>query len=124
MTCCQLVKTVQFSQLLLSDTLHFREQLTINMPSLECRHSSSEEDLLSTDDLDSVTDPEGVPYEEYAITFDLPGNSSYFYPVVIFTTGMVNSKFMSSICLTSLTRAKCGVRSTLCWKVGNISGST
>ena len=29
-----------------------------------------------------------------------------------------------SICLTSLTRAKCGVRSTLCWKVGNISGST
>lgn len=97
MTCCQLVKTVQFSQLLLSDTLHFREQLTINMPSLECRHSSSEEDLLSTDDLDSVTDPEGVPYEEYAITFDLPGNSSYFYPVVIFTTGMVNSKFMSSI---------------------------
>ena len=31
------------------------------------------------------------------------------------------SKF---ICLTSLTRAKCGVCSTLCWKVGNISGST
>ena len=28
------------------------------------------------------------------------------------------------ICLTSLTRAKCGVRSTLCCKVGNISGST
>ena len=28
------------------------------------------------------------------------------------------------ICLTSLTRAKCGTRSTLCWKVGNISGST
>ena len=27
-------------------------------------------------------------------------------------------------CLTSLTRAKCGTRSTLCWKVGNISGST
>ena len=26
--------------------------------------------------------------------------------------------------LTSLTRAKCGTRSTLCWKVGNISGST
>ena len=31
---------------------------------------------------------------------------------------------VSYICLTSLTRAKCGVRSTLCWKVGNISGST
>ena len=28
------------------------------------------------------------------------------------------------ICLTSLTHAKCGTRSTLCWKVGNISGST
>ena len=28
------------------------------------------------------------------------------------------------ICLTSLTRAKCGTRSTLCWKVGNISGFT
>ena len=28
------------------------------------------------------------------------------------------------ICLTSLTRAKCSTRSTLCWKVGNISGST
>ena len=27
------------------------------------------------------------------------------------------------ICLTSLTRAKCGVRSTLCWKIPNISGS-
>ena len=31
---------------------------------------------------------------------------------------------MIYICLTSLTRAKCGTRSTLCWKVGNISGST
>ena len=64
------------------------------MPSLECRHSSSEEDLLSTDDLDSVTDPEGVPYEEYAITFDLPGNSYSFYVLVIFTTRMANSKFI------------------------------
>ena len=27
------------------------------------------------------------------------------------------------ICLTSLMRAKCGVRSTLCWKIPNISGS-
>ena len=27
------------------------------------------------------------------------------------------------ICLTSLTHAKCGVRSTLCWKIPNISGS-
>ena len=29
-----------------------------------------------------------------------------------------------SICLTLLTHAKYSVRSTLCWKVGNISGST
>ena len=28
------------------------------------------------------------------------------------------------ICLSSVTRAKCGIRSTLCWKVGNISGPT
>ena len=28
-----------------------------------------------------------------------------------------------SICLTSLTRAKCGIPSTLCWKIDNISGS-
>ena len=34
------------------------------------------------------------------------------------------SHFSGYICLTSLTRAKCGTRSTLCWKVGNISGST
>ena len=29
-----------------------------------------------------------------------------------------------SVCLTSVTRAKCGIRSTLCWKVENISGPT
>ena len=27
------------------------------------------------------------------------------------------------ICLTSVTRAKCGICSTLCWKIPNISGS-
>ena len=27
------------------------------------------------------------------------------------------------MCLTSLTHAKCGVCSTLCWKIPNISGS-
>ena len=31
---------------------------------------------------------------------------------------------ISRICLTSLTRAKCGTRSTLCWKILNISHST
>ena len=30
----------------------------------------------------------------------------------------------SLICLTSVTCVKCGVRSTLCWKIGSISGST
>ena len=29
-----------------------------------------------------------------------------------------------NICLTSVKRAKCGIRSTLCWKTWNISGST
>ena len=48
------------------------------MPALECRHSSSEEDILSTDDLDSTGDEldDGDDnYEEYAVTFDLPGNA-------------------------------------------------
>ena len=33
-------------------------------------------------------------------------------------------KEMKNIRLTSLTRAKCGVPSTLCWKIGKISTST
>ena len=33
-------------------------------------------------------------------------------------------KYQENICLTSVTRVKCGVRSTLCYKIGNISGST
>ena len=33
-------------------------------------------------------------------------------------------KSLMYICLTSVTRVKWGVHSTLCWKVGNISGST
>ena len=36
----------------------------------------------------------------------------------------VSNNFVGYICLTSVTRVKCGVRSTLCWKIGNISGST
>ena len=31
--------------------------------------------------------------------------------------------YMKYIRLTSLTRAKCGIPSTLCWKIPNISGS-
>ena len=37
---------------------------------------------------------------------------------------VIRTYIPDQICLTTLTRAKCGTRSTLCWKVGNISGST
>ena len=41
------------------------------------------------------------------------------------TISPVTLKLMNTyICLTSLTRAKCGTRSTLCWKILNISDST
>ena len=38
-------------------------------------------------------------------------------------TIVINLERYNFICLTSLTCAKCGVRSTLCWKIPNISGS-
>ena len=38
--------------------------------------------------------------------------------------GIFNLFFTKNICLTLFTHAKCGTHSTLCWKVGNISGST
>ena len=50
-------------------------------------------------------------------------NIKYNY-AVLFLCQMNWSFVNASKCLTSLTRAKCGTRSTLCWKVGNISGST
>ena len=34
------------------------------------------------------------------------------------------NEFFKCICLTSLMHAKCGVPSTLCWKIGKISTST
>ena len=34
------------------------------------------------------------------------------------------TKCIHCICLTSVTRVKCGVRPTMCWKIANISGST
>ena len=37
---------------------------------------------------------------------------------------VIKSHFTLKICLTSLTRAKCGTRWTLCWKILNISDST
>ena len=48
------------------------------------------------------------------------GTAKWVTPIL----ALVIVVFNSPICLTSLTRAKCGTRSTLCWKVGNISGST
>ena len=38
----------------------------------------------------------------------------------------IHTSFISGeyICLTSVTRAKCTICSALCWKIGNISGST
>ena len=44
-----------------------------------------------------------------------------------FAAAKVNQRkfcFDHDICLTSLTCAKCGTRSTLCWKILNISDST
>ena len=38
-------------------------------------------------------------------------------------TKFVNLRNFKFICLTSLTRSKCGIPSTLCWKIPNISGS-
>ena len=37
---------------------------------------------------------------------------------------VTNNYYAVCICLTSVKHAKCGVRSTLCWKNGNISSST
>ena len=50
-----------------------------------------------------------------------------FFPILIIDQQFflnVELIFKKYICLTSVTRAKCGIRSTLCWKIPNISGST
>ena len=39
------------------------------------------------------------------------------------TAGELFKLFAFYNCLTSLTRAECGIPSTLCWKIPNISGS-
>ena len=54
----------------------FREELTYDLPTLECRMTSSDEDIRSTDDLESTADEldcSNSPEQEYAVTFDLPG---------------------------------------------------
>ena len=35
-----------------------------------------------------------------------------------------NRNILGRICAISVTRVKCGIRSTLCWKIRNISHST
>ena len=50
-------------------------------------------------------------------------NLDCFWVYQSILTRFYNDGLWENICLTSLTRAKCGVRSTLCWKIPNISGS-
>ena len=43
--------------------------------------------------------------------------------VTLHTQQSYDKIFRINICLTSVMRAKCGIHSTLCWKIPNISGS-
>ena len=65
--------------------MFFREELTFDLPTLECRMTSSEEDIRSTDDLDSTGDDldcgTAPDQDEYAATFDLPGMYAYMRTV-------------------------------------------
>ncbi|XP_021359291.1 unconventional myosin-IXa-like isoform X5 [Mizuhopecten yessoensis] len=51
-----------------------KDNLTSNLPNLECRHLSSDDEVLSTDDMDSTYDTadDFEDQEEYALTFELP----------------------------------------------------
>ncbi|KAK2181262.1 hypothetical protein NP493_404g02041 [Ridgeia piscesae] len=57
-----------------------KDELTYDLPTLECRMTSSEEDVRSTDDLESTADEldltNSPEQEEYAVTFDLPVTKS------------------------------------------------
>ena len=46
------------------------------------------------------------------------------YRILILNISWQYKVFKYYICLTSVMHVKCGVRSTLCWKIANISGST
>lgn len=54
-------------------SLSRRDELTLRLPHLECRLSSSEDDMLSVDDVDSTAGDLDEDFQEYALTFDLPG---------------------------------------------------
>ena len=62
----------------------------------------------------------------YHLTYDVCTFCIYYILTYILTyeTFLYKFIYIKCICLTSVTRAKCGTRSTLCWKIGNISGST
>ena len=55
-----------------------------------------------------------------SMTYELKFKMYQQNPMPVNSSGF---ELIYCICLTSLTRAKCGVRSTLCWKIPNISGS-
>ncbi|KAK7496039.1 hypothetical protein BaRGS_00012740 [Batillaria attramentaria] len=56
------------------------KNLTSKLPMLEARQASSDEDMLTGDEMDSIFDPSDAPddvsvNEEYAVAFDVPGDS-------------------------------------------------
>ncbi|KAJ8304274.1 hypothetical protein KUTeg_017857 [Tegillarca granosa] len=57
-----------------------KENLTSKLPALECRHLSSDDEIISTDEMDSMYDTadDGELSEEYALTFELPGGHFRF----------------------------------------------
>ena len=66
------------------DVYFCRHQLTFKLPMLETRQASSDEDMLSGDEVDSG----GVigSNEEYAVNFDLPGGfSNLVLKILIFS---------------------------------------
>ncbi|OWF47559.1 Unconventional myosin-IXb [Mizuhopecten yessoensis] len=58
-----------------------KDNLTSNLPNLECRHLSSDDEVLSTDDMDSTYDTadDFEDQEEYALTFELPDSIKSFF---------------------------------------------
>lgn len=50
----------------------YRDKITYKLPILETRQASSDEDILSGDETDSVVDADRMN-EEYGSSFDLPG---------------------------------------------------
>ena len=89
---------------------------------------------VSDDDVHVETVEKNSPEEEYndedVSSESYPASSHYTENTDSVTGGFGLTNRVSyvlctkDICPTSVTRVKCGVCSTLCWKIGNISGST